>query len=115
MAIYTSYFGNYRKFPEGAAVIGITRKPPKNVKNWLLLAPSERLFAEFKTNKITEHAYKNQYLKQLNSLNKEEIINKLNEINQKYNNVILCCYEKKENFCHRHILADWLDIGIKEL
>ena len=22
--------------------------------------------------------------------------------------VALCCYEKPEEFCHRHILADWI-------
>jgi len=22
--------------------------------------------------------------------------------------IILCCYEKPEDFCHRKILADWL-------
>ena len=115
MAIYTSYFGNYRNFPKEAIVIGVTRKPLKGVKNWLILAPSEKIFSEFKTGKITEHAYKNQYLKYLNSLNKEEIINILKEAEQKYNNVILCCYEKKQDFCHRHILAEWLDINIKEL
>jgi len=31
--------------------------------------------------------------------------------------IILCCYEKPGEFCHRHVLANWLadKIEVKEL
>ena len=56
---------------------------------------------------------------QLSKLNKEKIINKLEDISQKHNNadIVLVCYEKQSDFCHRHILAEWLgsDYNIEEL
>ncbi len=45
--VYTSYFANWRNFPEGAKVIGITQHPPKGwnttKQNWVGLAPSPEL------------------------------------------------------------------------
>ena len=52
-------------------------------------------------------------------LNKEEIIKQLEYISQKNDNadIVLVCYEKKGDFCHRHILTEWLgsDYNIEEL
>lgn len=41
--IYTSYFGNYKNFPEDSYVIGVARHPPPDVENWVNLAPSAEL------------------------------------------------------------------------
>lgn len=35
-------------------------------------------------------------------------------LNSIHRDIILCCYETPEEFCHRHILAEWLG-GVKEL
>ncbi len=40
-------------------------------------------------------------MKQLDTLNVHEVADDL------YGKILLC-YEKPENFCHRHILAEWL-------
>lgn len=29
--------------------------------------------------------------------------------------IVLCCYEKPDEFCHRHILAEWLGKDVEEL
>ena len=53
MAIYTSYFANWRKFPEGAYRLGITRHPPKGVDNWLFVSPSDELLRDYKAGRIS--------------------------------------------------------------
>lgn len=109
MAIYTSYFANWRKFPEGAFVLGVTRHPPKGTtNNWALLSPSDILLRDYKANKISEHIYTRRYLKELEPRDRNKIIETLRDLEQRYGIVVLCCYEKKGDFCHRQILADWL-------
>ena len=117
MAIYTSYFGNYRNFPENALIINVSRYPPKdsNAVSWIAVAPSAELLKLYKAGIYSEEDYVRIYNVQLSYLNKKQIIQALEEHNQEYGNVILCCYEKKGKFCHRHLLADWLNIGIEEL
>ena len=115
--IYTSYFANRYKFPQNAKIISIARYAPIYFKGtcWDVLAPSKELLYQYKYSGIDEEEYTNQYLKELQQRNKEAVRQALWQLEDQYGNVILCCYEKKNNFCHRHILAEWLDIGIKEL
>ncbi len=113
--IYTSYFGNYKNFPEDSYVIGVARHPPPDVENWVNLAPSAELLQQYKSKKIDEFIFKLKYLSELRVLNRKEYRDYLHDLENRYKNIILCCYEKKEDFCHRHILAEWLDLNIKEL
>ena len=115
MPIYTSYFANYRNFPQGAQVIGVTRKPPAGIINWYQLAPSQQLLNEYKYGNLSEQEYSQRYLNELAQLNQEEIVNRLLELEKQFTNIVLCCYEKRGKFCHRNILAQWLNINIKEL
>jgi hypothetical protein len=46
------------------------------------------------------------FLKHLESLDKEAVRRALEGFGD---NVILLCYEKPGDFCHRHIVADWLE------
>ena len=34
---------------------------------------------------------------------------KTKKTKNKCDNMILLCYEKSGDFCHRHVLADWLE------
>ena len=119
MMIYTSYFGNWRNFPEGSVAISITQFPPKTWKGLELrsLAPSEQTLRQFKNKEIDETIFAYQYLTGLNkdSNLKERVRALLMHLNQEHGNVVLCCYETANDFCHRHLLADWLDLNIKEL
>lgn len=121
--IYTSYFANLMKLDKSKYLpIGITRFPP----NWFrghnieMVAPSKELLFKLKNKEIDEDTYKIRYLNDLES-KKEQIINYFNMLNRPYEkDIVLCCYEKSEDFCHRHILSDWLNnnilnINIKEL
>ncbi len=117
--IYTSYFGNYRNFPANSIAVSITRFPPKNWKGLELksVAPTADKLMKLKNNEIDETVFGWQYLAQLN---KDENLRPrvqalLRHLDETYGNVILCCYETTNDFCHRHLLADWLNINIKEL
>ena len=114
--IYTSYFANWRKFPPGAKVIGMARimRFNNNWGQWLAAAPSEKLLKQWKNKQITEEQFAEIYLREL-QIDKEKTRQQLWQLEEQYNNVVLCCYEKKGDFCHRHILAEWLDMGIEEL
>ena len=79
------------------------------------LAPQEDLLWKFKNKQIDEFVFEVKYRKQLESLDKKIWVDALTKLDEIYNNVVLCCYEKKDDFCHRHILADWLNINIKEI
>lgn len=115
MAIYTCFFGNYRNFPEDSYIIGVARHSPQDIEDWVNLAPSVKLLQQYKNKEIDEFIFKIKYLNELYILNKKEYIDYLRDLEKKYKNIILCCYEKKEDFCHRHILAEWLDLDIQEL
>ena len=113
--IYTSYFANWRNFPKDSIVIGITRYPPKGAKNLIELAPSRELLWQYKNKIINEEIFTTRYLRELKeNVNKEKLVQFLRD---QSNDVVLCCYEKKGDFCHRQIVRDWLknDIEIVEL
>ena len=115
--IYTSYFANWRKFPPGAKVIGVTRWPPHAFAglNWNDLAPSQELLNSWKIKQLDEKQFKYQYLRELLGKDRQLVRGELRQLDKQAGNVVLCCYEKKGDFCHRHILAEWLDMGIEEL
>lgn len=59
-----------------------------------------------------EIEYKNQ-LEERGLTPKE--VRKILESVARHRDIILCCYEKPNEFCHRHILAEWLGEDVKEL
>ena len=119
--IYTSYYSKAAKLNENDFVfIQISLSSPKwfphNLVKFLSLAPTWDLLNSYKDGEIkSEEQYDKKYYEILNSLNKEEVIKKLNWIKEKTNkNVVLLCWEKDKNECHRSLLANWLDIGVIE-
>ena len=117
MKIYTSYFANYRNFPIGSLMVGITCFPPNSsMINVRELAPSADLLRDYKNHTIDEYMFKMRYLNELRErdITPEKVKNILNVIateEQCNGDIILCCYEKPNEFCHRHILAEWLGDG----
>jgi Protein of unknown function, DUF488. len=71
----------------------------------------------YKNHEIDETIFSYQYLAQLNKDNnlKPRVQALLQYLEKQYENVILCCYETPDNFCHRQKLSDWLYMNIKEL
>ena len=102
--------------PSNAFVLGITRFPPKGFKgiNSTALAPSELLLKMYKNKDIDEYVYKQMYYDELRErgLTPELVRHAFEMLST---DVILCCYEAPGDFCHRHLLAEWLGGGIEEL
>ena len=109
MRIYTSYFGNYRNFSKEALVLGITRYPPKGVLNLQDCAPSEILLKKYKNKEIDEFTFSVYYKEELKNKfgRPEKLLNIFEKIGHG-KDLILCCYEKTGDFCHRQVLRDWL-------
>jgi len=76
---------------------------------YLELAPKESFFRVWKNNrgKIDEFENNRYYIEQFYN----EILKNLNpkEIYKKLDNSILLCYEENNEFCHRHLVAAWLE------
>ena len=114
--IYTSYWGNAKNIKAaGIMLIGINRYPPKFIKdvtNYAALAPSKELLTAAKTDAtMTDKKFREIFYKEiLSKLNPTEVVNRLLEIGRGRDIAILC-YEKPPDFCHRHLVAEWLNVN----
>lgn len=115
--IYTSYFGNLKKLPENIIPISICGKAPDWWKGlqYKKLAPKYQFFTEWKKNKDNNYYIKHFNEEVLNGLEASEVVMELHHLCDKsmYDNIdiVLVCYEKPEDFCHRHLVAEWLRQG----
>lgn len=117
MMIYTSYFANMRNITEDVVFLSIARYNPKGVyiPKYDKFIPPKGILENYKHNKFyTEERYKEDYYRFiLNERDPFNIYIDLEDIS-KGKDVVLLCYEKSENFCHRHLVREWFnDHGIK--
>ena len=127
--IYTGYFAIIRKLPENVIPISIARWQPKWLKDNPIpvisnLAPSAELLNQYH-NLNNEEVYTKKYLSEINKYSENDILQMINtaantdhiETDPKQH-VMLCCYEKASDFCHRHLLAKYLNehgLNIEEI
>jgi len=132
--IYTSYFGKLKKIDkltDGRFYVpySIAFSTPKwfhgpRIKS---LMPDYDLLTSYKTGVVDEQRYTTRYqnnilrdlvaaevILELESFLPDTLDNKLMEMDCSIMetdeiNILLCCYEKPEDFCHRHILAKWFN------
>lgn len=115
--IYTSYFAKLKSLPDNIIPISICGKAPDWYKGlqYKKLAPKYDFFIKWKDNRDNDY-----YTKCFN----EQVLGKLDPQKTAYEllittsgdkkDVCLLCYEKPSDFCHRHLVADWLNKnGIK--
>jgi len=109
MKLYTSYFGNLKKLRDAGVIpIGISLYPPRWFKGLSIqqLAPHRYMLDDKLTEEEYTRLYKDRVLRQLLPTS----ILKQIETLSSGRDVALLCYEKPGDFCHRHIVADWLRI-----
>ena len=119
--IYTSYFGKLKKLPENVIPIAICAKIPDwyTGLSYKKLAPKYEFFNKWKhdhNNGEYVRCYKEQVLDKLNVDNVVKeldymMLDETNSIDSKVDDIChiaLICYEKPSDFCHRHIVAEWL-------
>lgn len=108
--IYTTYFAKLNKLPQSIFPVSVSLYLPKGIliTELKVLAPTKEILFNYKNDK-DEIKYKNDYIeKVLNKLNATELVNYLYSISNN-KDVALICYESPEKFCHRHIIAEWLN------
>ena len=107
MKIYTSYFSNSKRLAEaGVKQIGIALYPPKWFKGVSLkcVAPTASILYGSKGQEDYTRRYQNEVLSNINPKYFLETV----ESYSGGRDVALCCFEKPGDFCHRHLLAEWL-------
>jgi uncharacterized protein YeaO (DUF488 family) len=113
MKIYTSYFAKTYQFPDDKyTCIAISVGVPKaiNIKSYKKLAPLWDIAQEYKNNGGDIERYKSRYYNEvLNQLDADDVVKELASISQD-KDVVLICYEgiKNNDFCHRHLVSQWL-------
>ena len=99
--IYTSYFGSKKwNYSNG---ISIARYEPQWYKGFRCeeLYPPDEILKLYKAGRINERTYTSLYYEQvLDRLNPDRMYSLLQ-------GMILLCYEKPGQFCHRYIVAKW--------
>lgn len=113
MIIKTSYFAKLRQVTIPNP-ISIARFTPKwfNGKCYKRLSPSSDLLNRYKAGLIDEETYTKEFNNYLESLDPKEIESDLMELTEGDIGVLLC-YEKSTDFCHRHLVAKWLNTHLK--
>lgn len=103
--IKTSYFA---KAPQNKNNFSIATGSP----NWYKGKEYKKLAPGWKLVKAgySRHKFEKEYRKQvLNKLNPQKVYDELGE------DAIILCWEKPQDFCHREIVADWLEENIPDL
>ena len=113
---YTGYYALLKKYKDnGLFTVGISGSVPPFYEGARILefAPRKEMFNRWKNGEIDNFRYHEEYVKYLDSLDKKDVRETLNELKE-HGDVIFLCYEKSGVFCHRHILADWLENNFGE-
>lgn len=107
--IYTSYFAKLKSLSDNIVPISICAKAPSwySGLQYKKLAPKYDFFMKWKENHDNDY-----YIKCFN----EQVLDKLDPVKVYWelcnlaqsDEICLICYEKPADFCHRHLVADWL-------
>ena len=109
--IFTSNFSKKGKHPLS---VSISLSPPGwyKGKKYFPLAPTWDILLDYKYGRIDDIEYTKRYLQLIIS---ERQIDPFGVLNDLEDGSILLCYEKEQDFCHRFVVALWLEkyVGIK--
>jgi len=103
--LYTSYFAKVRSFSPDTPVYSISVSTPFVLKSLPCVVPSWDLVKRYKDGEIDENEYTMEYVAMLDN-NEADILRYILELPD---GAVLCCYEAPGKFCHRHVLAAWLE------
>ena len=114
--IYTSYFAKLKELENHNIIpISICGKAPDWYKGlqYKKLAPKYGFFVEWKKNHDNDYYIKHFQSEVLDGLNATEVILDFSKMDYGFNvgenDIGLICYEKPLDFCHRHLVAEWLN------
>ncbi|MBP5794425.1 MAG: hypothetical protein ACLRFM_03290 [Alphaproteobacteria bacterium] len=108
--IYTGYWAKIKEYEQqNLTPVGISGWSPDGYagKTYKKLAPKYAWWKEWHDNNLSEQWYINKYFETvLNKLNPRTVAQDLQQMGQ---NVVLLCFETPDKFCHRHLVATWLN------
>ncbi len=115
MEIYTSYFGLVKNLnPE--RLVSVAGKSPDGFSGleYRKLCPKWTWWKEWHDKGLSEEWYTQKYnATVLKFLDAKEVLKEIGD------NKILLCWETPQKFCHRHLIADWIEkntgVKVKEL
>lgn len=122
--LYTTYFANIKKLPPNTIPVSICGKAPQgwNGLEYRKLAPKWSFFSVWKETKDNNYYIEHFNKEVLEPLNIIRVTTELQvllpyEVREQMQNAVwnddkfhlaLVCYEKPDDFCHRHLVAEWL-------
>ena len=108
--IYTGYYSKIKEYADsGLTLLSISRTKPEFAKSCIdipQLFPSDKILWDHKKGKIDDMEYTSKYLAQLDGIGIDRIIKTIQIFGD---DVVLLCWESPEKFCHRHILANYIN------
>lgn len=111
MKIYTSYFSKIKELESvGITPIAICAKLPDWYQGatYKALAPTYDCLMAYKRDNDAD-AYTERYKREkLSKLSPSEVVEQLRNLSNG-NDIALICYEKPSSFCHRQLVAAWLN------
>lgn len=106
MNIYTSYFGNAKALAKhGIKLVSIALWQPRYLSVPVVLrdvAPTPWMVKQ-----ASRQQYIDAYQQILSRIDPYEFLQRLDALSGG-SDIALCCYEKPGEFCHRHLLAEYL-------
>lgn len=124
--IYTTNFANLKKLPKDIIPISICSKAPDwyNGLQYRRLAPKYGFYIQWKQTHDNEYYIKCYNEQVLSVLTPRQVcVDLYYMISTRiaaidYKSIALICYEKSTEFCHRHLVREWLkpyleSIGMK--
>lgn len=102
--VRTSYYSKYKE-ENGISIAGY---PPSwfKGKQYKKLAPKKWFFKKYKEDGDEKFYIEKYYEEVLNKLDPKEVLQDLKDMVG--NDIVLLCWEGPGEFCHRHIVAEWL-------
>ena len=122
--IYTSYFAKLKQLPDNIIPISICAKAPSwyTGLQYKKLAPKYDFFMKWKENHDNDYYIKCFKEQVTDKLDANAVVSELYKLIGNFvlnpiiykdgsliPNIALICYEKPSDFCHRHLVADWLN------
>lgn len=106
MTIYTSYFAGLKNLPADIVPIGISRYPPKwyNGISYKKLAPTGDML------RLSIPEYHPRFEAILRALDPKQVAKEIEQLS-KGKDCALICFERPGDFCHRHMVGNWLNFN----
>ena len=104
----TTNFATARNL-KGSNIVSIALKSAKEFhgREYKKLAPPWWILSAYREDHDEAKYIRNYQRHVLGNLNAKQVYHELGE------DAILCCYERKSEFCHRRLVAEWLQKELK--